>query len=240
MWQEFLRESLRDFGLEHEMVWQIGQNGRSGGYLVLYQGGRNPSPYQSRCTKCGQQSCLKIIEEPVTATAKLQLFVSQHPHWRYDFYAEQPEVKSLGMSKEAVADIVRAYKASWPGDKAPQVSPSRFCGKCHEMSRVNFATPQFLSFTYPGRGTDENEDFSEWDSDDLSRRVELVMDFDRTVDRIIEAFVAYCAKTWSPTGEDSDEPEEENAPDAAAAQAGQANSVLVDSNELAVLDGEVA
>ena len=31
--------TLEEFGRRHQWRWQIGQNGRSGGYLVLYQGG---------------------------------------------------------------------------------------------------------------------------------------------------------------------------------------------------------
>jgi len=33
------RRTLRRFDQRHEYRWQIGQNGRSSGYLVLYQGG---------------------------------------------------------------------------------------------------------------------------------------------------------------------------------------------------------
>lgn len=43
---------LRTFDRRHDYRWQIGANGRNGGYLVLYQGGRAPSGYKSRCTEC--------------------------------------------------------------------------------------------------------------------------------------------------------------------------------------------
>jgi hypothetical protein len=37
---------LREFDARHRYRWQIGSNGRSGGYLVLYQGGvRDDQPY---------------------------------------------------------------------------------------------------------------------------------------------------------------------------------------------------
>ena len=32
---------MQDFDIEHGYKWQVGFNGRSGGYLVLYKGGRN-------------------------------------------------------------------------------------------------------------------------------------------------------------------------------------------------------
>lgn len=43
---------LHEFGVRHDFKWQIGQNGRSGGYLVLYQGGRKDQGYKTRCNHC--------------------------------------------------------------------------------------------------------------------------------------------------------------------------------------------
>lgn len=37
---EEFSQALSDFDREHDHRWQIGQNGRSGGYLVLIQGGK--------------------------------------------------------------------------------------------------------------------------------------------------------------------------------------------------------
>ena len=48
---------LRDFDMAHDYDWQIGTNGRSGGYAVLYRGGRRPSGYLSWCPECGQKNC---------------------------------------------------------------------------------------------------------------------------------------------------------------------------------------
>lgn len=53
-WQEKLERLLADFGRAHHWQWQAGINGRSGGYVVLYQGGIQPSGYKSYCTHCGQ------------------------------------------------------------------------------------------------------------------------------------------------------------------------------------------
>ena len=49
-----MEDLLQDFAERHAYAWQAGQNGRSGGYLVLYSGGRKKLEYKSRCTKCGQ------------------------------------------------------------------------------------------------------------------------------------------------------------------------------------------
>ena len=55
-WHEKLSDLLEDFGRKHEWQWQAGINGRSGGYVVLYQGGIKPSGYKSYCTHCGQKN----------------------------------------------------------------------------------------------------------------------------------------------------------------------------------------
>ena len=53
---------LRDFDKRHNYSYQIGSNGRSGGYLVLYQGGQRPSQHKSYCTECGQRNFTRIEE----------------------------------------------------------------------------------------------------------------------------------------------------------------------------------
>lgn len=53
---------IRDFEEEFNYEWQAGFNGRSGGYLVLYRGGRELSDHKSICTDCGQRN-FKSVEE---------------------------------------------------------------------------------------------------------------------------------------------------------------------------------
>jgi len=59
---EPLQDLMRDFDSNHNYEWQVGMNGRSGGYLVLYQGGRKPSGYKSYCTACGQRNYTTVTE----------------------------------------------------------------------------------------------------------------------------------------------------------------------------------
>jgi ribosomal protein S27AE len=47
---------LADFDREHDYRWQVGFNGRSSGYIVLYQGGWRPSQHKRICTTCGQKN----------------------------------------------------------------------------------------------------------------------------------------------------------------------------------------
>lgn len=46
----------------HDYNWQPGTNGRSGGYLVLYQGTAKPSGYKSYCMCCGQKNYKSTAE----------------------------------------------------------------------------------------------------------------------------------------------------------------------------------
>jgi hypothetical protein len=62
-WQEKLSDLLEDFGRSHNWLWQAGINGRSGGYVVLYEGGIQPSGYKSYCTHCGQKNYQLVPEE---------------------------------------------------------------------------------------------------------------------------------------------------------------------------------
>ena len=56
---EFL---IGEFGAANDWRWQAGFNGRSGGYLVLYQGSQKPSGYKSYCPSCGQRNYTSVTE----------------------------------------------------------------------------------------------------------------------------------------------------------------------------------
>lgn len=57
-----INELVNDFAINHDFIWQAGFNGRSGGYLVLYSGGKKPSEYKSFCRHCGQKNYTSIKE----------------------------------------------------------------------------------------------------------------------------------------------------------------------------------
>ncbi|RKY10330.1 MAG: hypothetical protein DRP56_01355 [Planctomycetota bacterium] len=62
-WQEKLSDLLEEFGEKYNFQWQTGINGKSGGYVVLYQGGIEPSGYESYCTHCGQKNYQSVPED---------------------------------------------------------------------------------------------------------------------------------------------------------------------------------
>lgn len=55
-------ETIGAFNQAHDFHWQAGFNGRSGGYLVLYQGELRPSGYLSYCTCYGQRNYRSVSE----------------------------------------------------------------------------------------------------------------------------------------------------------------------------------
>jgi hypothetical protein len=123
---EDLNWILSDFNEEHDQQWQAGFNGRSGGYIVLYQGGKKENQHKSWCTTCGQRN-FKTVEE--TNGCK--------------------------------------------------------CGRCGNETRKNYTSVRYESFSYPGKSTDQGEDFSDWDIDSLKARVKLVQSFDKMCDAVV-------------------------------------------------------
>lgn len=59
---EEIADLIYEFNSSHGFKWQAGFNGRSGGYLVLYQGGQRKSEWKSYCTSCGQKN-YRAVEE---------------------------------------------------------------------------------------------------------------------------------------------------------------------------------
>lgn len=60
-WQE-IRDPIDDFTSKMNGSYTIGTNGRSGGYLVLYQSKYELSQYKSWCPSCGQRNCTVVTE----------------------------------------------------------------------------------------------------------------------------------------------------------------------------------
>lgn len=53
---------IDEFDREHGWEYQVGFNGRSDGYLVLYRGEVSPTQYMSYCTKCGQRNYTSVAD----------------------------------------------------------------------------------------------------------------------------------------------------------------------------------
>ena len=57
-----INELIAEFDRQWDYNWQAGFNGRSGGYLVLYKGGRKLSEHKSICINCGQRNFTSVKE----------------------------------------------------------------------------------------------------------------------------------------------------------------------------------
>ena len=57
-----IEQIMDDFAERWDYQYQMGFNGRSGGYIVLYHGERKKSEHKSYCTECGQKNFTSVKE----------------------------------------------------------------------------------------------------------------------------------------------------------------------------------
>ena len=65
------------------------------------------------------------------------------------------------------------------------------CGRCDAKARVNFKQTHMQVFTWLGKSI-EHEDFADWTLSEIRERVELVQDFDRLCETIVESYIGVC------------------------------------------------
>ena len=184
-----INERIRGFGEENGYRYQACFNGRSSGYIVLIQGGREPSGYQSYCTECGQLNYKKVLPLAETQEDKVRNYIRIKDWWVPDIYIQQEEVTKHGLTIERVLEIVKEVRA-----EKTEYSVDAACGKCGAVARKNFATPHQRIYT-KGIGTDEDADFEnegEWDLGSIKDRYDLVKSFDKMVDDCIGIFKSVC------------------------------------------------
>ena len=122
--------TIAEFNARNDYHYQIHRNGRSGGYLVLYRGGRKDTGYKSYCPACGQRN-YRIAEEG----------------------------KDL-------------------------------CGVCKHPRR-NYTHPVMTAYTSGETVGEPSGDYDDWDTSSLKELVDVVWDFDRTVDAAIRTFIDF-------------------------------------------------
>lgn len=189
---------LQEFATGYDYVWQIGRNGRSSGYLILYQGTIKPSQYRSYCTACRKHNFTRILEPQEqlglsTPEYALLCYLIEHNYWRPEIYPQQDYVKGLGLSDAAVIDFVKKMRFKYCDDKGKLwLSTNSICGHCNRDTRVNYLRPPIEISCYPGKGTDEEQDYDDWDTERLKDRTSLVWNFDAAVEDCAELFVSYC------------------------------------------------
>lgn len=190
-WHE-IEAPIDEFTLRHNGAYTIGSNGRSAGYLVLYNSRFESTGHKSHCRTCGQKNFRKVAElDMTTPEGILRAEVIRNGGcWTAETYLGQEAVRNVpGLSDEEKLVIIRSAKRN-PQD----FTLGNKCGRCGtegSMGRVNYSSePKRLS-TYPGQSIDvdlayEHED---WSLASLRDRVDLICDFDRTCDEIRDNFL---------------------------------------------------
>lgn len=188
-WDE-IRAPIEDFTSEMNGGYTIGRNGRSGGYLVLYQSQYELTGHLSCCRSCGQRNFKRVFEVSQSADhAVIENCVFRNGGGRAEAtYLQQPDIAAIGLPDAEKLAVIRsaqrACKDATIGNKCGA------CGAEGKRGRVNYTTlPKRLS-VYPGKDMDQGEDFSEWSMSELRSRVELVRRFDEACDEIRDNFIA--------------------------------------------------
>jgi hypothetical protein len=66
------------------------------------------------------------------------------------------------------------------------------CDRCAAKTRVNFKQTHMQVFTWPGKDVDMHEEFEGWTLSELRERVELVQEFDKLTDSIVNEYIQLC------------------------------------------------
>jgi hypothetical protein len=66
------------------------------------------------------------------------------------------------------------------------------CGRCDAKARVNFKQTHMQVFSWPGKDIDMYKDFEDWTLSTLRERVELVQEFDKLCETIVEEYLYIC------------------------------------------------
>lgn len=186
-----VRSVLEEFAVLHAQEYQISFNGRSGGYLVLMQGGQRQTGHKSVCTTCGQRSFRRVIDLPVETPQQVvrRAIYCNNGVWTAETYGREPDIKALKLTdgviacihKEVIADIARNGEGS----------DDNTCGACHSKTRVNFKRPPVETYVMPGRGMDSRGEVEAMDIHQLRCRVDLVREFDLACYRAVVAFIEF-------------------------------------------------
>lgn len=188
---DFVAEGIADFTRETGYSYTIGQNGRSGGYLVLYGCQRKDTGHRSRCHSCGQlnfKSVAQPLAEGLEAAVGKEL-LNSNCSWRDEVYLAQPTIASCAGSNDLKLQCIRRLRV-----ELKDTTLGNRCGRCGaqgEQGRHNLSKPHY-TLDVSMRPIDEDvnfEDPEEWSMDRLRNRVDLVCGFDRACDTIRDMLI---------------------------------------------------
>lgn len=182
-----ISDPIDNFTASMSGAYTIGSNGRSGGYLVLYESRYEFTEHKSRCRSCGQLNFKGVAAPLSVAEAAIGAKVVRNGGaWSEQTYLAESEIRAIDLPASEKLAILRRLKS-----ELKDCTIDNRCGRCHaegERGRINISPLRTLS-VYSGRSIDQDEDFSEWSMDQLRQRVELVTAFDAACDEIRECFL---------------------------------------------------
>ncbi len=147
-------EILSDFAERHDHQYQIGRNGRSGGYLILYDGGKKDTGHKSFCPACGQRNFQVAKEGDVCGVCKHPRTNLTHPIMQTyvtgntvgDHYGEYDEWETYSLKH--LVDIV------WDFDKTVKAAIQAFIdyAQWNEAAEEVVMIPQKIKVSRPVGG----------------------------------------------------------------------------------------
>lgn len=187
-WNEEIQYVLDDFTEDMQGRWTIGSNGRSSGYLVLYESHYETTNHKSHCRSCSQlnfKSVAQLAEDPNERVIAHEILKS-HGSWFAEVYLGQSAIAALPLTDEEKLAIIKRLKPV-----LKDCTLDNKCGRCGaegERGRVNL-TQAIRRLSVSSRGVDDDTDFDEWSMSQLRERVKLVRLFDEVCDKMRSAFI---------------------------------------------------
>lgn len=121
------------FAETYNYAYQMGFNGHSGGYIVLYRGGRERSEYKSRCGTCGQLNFKPVGEVKKCGRCGIEDMLP-YSGWKTHTYPGRGiELKDEGDEGE----VDELYEVVKDFDACVEACKEIFLGYCREYSVVD-------------------------------------------------------------------------------------------------------
>lgn len=145
-----IKHILESFELRHNYTWQIGTNGRSGGYLVLYQGFCEPSGYKSICEECGQLNFREATTEHnecgrCHAHARLNF---PKPHMKHGVWPGKPTDMHEDFESWDMSSLRSRTTLVWDFDNTVEQCLQALIAYCrtHRVRKKTVMVPQEVEF----------------------------------------------------------------------------------------------
>ncbi|WP_136078066.1 hypothetical protein [Pontiella desulfatans] len=146
---------LQEWAQEYNWTWQAGFNGRSGGYLVLYQGGLNrKNARTARCDLCGRSTWHKA-DTPCTTDGCIGLLrVLPEPEPKIITWPGRSVDQGEDFSQWYMSDLRKRVRLVCSFDRLCDDVVDIFVGFCrdYEMVETEVLVPTTIKTLQPTTG----------------------------------------------------------------------------------------